>query len=51
MSETEMDWEKELRVLLDKVNGQPSEDWTAERDRIAVLKNLMATKQKSANTA
>jgi hypothetical protein len=51
MSETEMDWEKELRILLDKVNSRPSEDWTAERERIAVLKNLMATKQKSATAA
>ena len=48
MSETEIEWEKELRILLDKVNTHPSEDWTKERERIAVLKNLMATKQKSA---
>lgn len=47
-SETEIEWEKELRILLDKVNSRPSEDWTEERERIAVLKNLMATKQKSA---
>ena len=36
-------WEKELRVLLDQLQAHPSRDATAERQRIAVLKNLIAT--------
>lgn len=51
MSATEIEWEKELRILLDKVNSHPSADWSEERERIAVLKNLMATKQKSGAAA
>ena len=39
-------WEKELRVLLDQIQAHPSRDATAERQRIAVLKNLIATKSK-----
>ena len=40
-------WEKELRSLLDQVQAHPSRDLTAERERIAVLKNLMATRGKA----
>jgi hypothetical protein len=39
-------WEKELRVLLDRIQAHPSRDATEERQRIAVLKNLIATKGK-----
>ncbi|MEO7689504.1 MAG: hypothetical protein ABIS51_09470 [Sphingomonas sp.] len=40
-------WEKELRALLDQVQARPSKDWTEERHRIAVLKNLIATRGKA----
>lgn len=40
-------WEKELRSLLDQVQAHPSKDLTAERERIAVLKNLLATRGKA----
>ena len=40
-------WEKELRALLDQVQARPSKDWTEERQRIAVLKNLIATRGKA----
>ena len=40
-------WEKELRALLDQVRAHPSKDWTEERQRIAVLKNLIATRGKA----
>ena len=40
-------WEKELRTLLDQVRTHPSRDSTAERQRIAVLKNLIATRDKA----
>ncbi|WP_183112464.1 hypothetical protein [Sphingomonas sp. So64.6b] len=36
-------WEKELRALLDQIQAQPSRDATTERQRIVVLKNLIAT--------
>jgi hypothetical protein len=44
----ENEWEKELRVLLELVKSHPSADMSRERERIAVLKNLMATHQASA---
>jgi len=40
-------WEKELRALLDQIQAQPSRDWTEERQRVAVLKNLIAARGKS----
>ena len=40
-------WEKELRALLDQIQAHPSRDWTQERQRIAVLKNLMAARGKA----
>ena len=40
-------WEKELRSLLDQVRAHPSRDLTEERQRIAVLKNLIATRGKA----
>lgn len=39
-------WEKELRALLDQIQAHPSRDATTERQRIAVLKNLIATRGK-----
>ena len=41
-------WEKELRTLLDQVQAHPSRDLTVERQRIAVLKNLIAMRGKAA---
>ena len=40
-------WEKELRVLLDQIQAQPSRDWTEARQRVAVLKNLIAARGKA----
>lgn len=40
-------WEKELRALLDQIKAQPSRDWTGERQRVAVLKNLIAARGKA----
>jgi hypothetical protein len=45
----ESEWEKELRVLLQLIETHPSADMSKERERIVVLKNLMATHQKSGN--
>jgi hypothetical protein len=41
----ENEWEKELRVLLELVKSHPSADMSRERERIVVLRNLMATHQ------
>ncbi|WP_191229084.1 hypothetical protein [Aurantiacibacter xanthus] len=38
---TEEDRRKELKVLLDKVAAHPEHDLTAERERIAVLKQVL----------
>lgn len=38
-------WEKELRALLDQLQAHPSRDATAERQRIAVLTNLIAAQR------
>lgn len=40
-------WEKELRALLNQVQARPSKDWIEERQRIAVLKNLLAMRDKA----
>jgi len=40
-------WDKELRALLDRIQTHPSRDWTQERQRVAVLKNLMAARVKA----
>jgi hypothetical protein len=42
----ENEWEKELRVLLELVQAHPSAEMTRERERIVVLNNLIAAKQK-----
>jgi hypothetical protein len=44
-------WDKELRALLDQIQARPSRDWTAERQRVAVLKNLMTARGKAAVAA
>ena len=35
-------WEKELRFLLDRIQANPSREATEDRQRIVVLKNLIA---------
>jgi len=47
MSISGENWEKELRALLDQIQAQPSRDWTEERQRVAVLKNLIAAREKA----
>jgi hypothetical protein len=47
----ESEWEKELRVLLELVRSHPSAEMSRERERIAVLKSLMATHRKSGTHA
>jgi hypothetical protein len=39
------DWWKELQVLLRKIQSHPTQDCTAERDRIVVLNKLMSKGQ------
>jgi hypothetical protein len=39
-------WDKELSALLDQIQAHPSRDWSAERERIVVLKNLIAARNK-----
>ena len=41
-------WEKELRALLDQIQAQPSRDATTERERIVILKNLIAKRDSKA---
>ena len=43
------EWEKELRVLLDKVQNHPSADLTAERERIVLLQKLIASHDQKAD--
>ncbi|MDO7842799.1 hypothetical protein [Sphingomonas immobilis] len=43
------EWTKELRVLLDKVQNHPSADLTAERERIVLLQNLIASHEQKAD--
>ena len=45
----ESEWEKELSLLLELVKSHPSTDMSRERERIVVLRNLMASHQKAGN--
>jgi len=38
-------WDKELKILLDKVAAHPSADLAAERERIVVLQKLIAARE------
>jgi hypothetical protein len=40
-------WQKELQVLLAKIEQHPSADLTVERDRVAVLNALIAKRSKA----
>ena len=46
MQETTMeDRRKELRVLLDKIANHPEQDLTKERQRVAVLRQMVGTER------
>ncbi|WP_242151038.1 MULTISPECIES: hypothetical protein [unclassified Sphingomonas] len=45
MSDHVVQWNKELRLLLDQMQARPSADWTAERERVRVLTGLIAARQ------
>jgi hypothetical protein len=36
------EWQKELKILLQKIEQHPSADLGAERDRVALLNTLIA---------
>jgi len=42
------DRKKELRMLLEKIQARPSHDWSTERERVVVLKQMIADQEKSA---
>jgi len=42
------DRKKELRTLLDAVRARPSHDWSHARQRIVVLKQMIAEHRKAA---
>ena len=44
-------WESELKALLEKLRAQPSLDHTEDRQRIAVLQQLIADYQREGETA
>lgn len=39
------DRKKELRMLLDRIQAQPSRDWTEERQRVVVLQEMIGAEQ------
>lgn len=39
------DRKKELRVLLNKIMAFPSQDWTRERQRVVVLREMIAAEE------
>jgi hypothetical protein len=45
------DRKKELAVLLKQIEAQPSRDWTAERERVRVLTEMIAASERSAAPA
>jgi hypothetical protein len=45
MTDHLVEWNKELRILLDKMQANPSADWTTERERARVLTGLIAARQ------
>ncbi len=44
---TTEDRRKELKVLLTQMEGHPSQDWTAQRERVAVLQKMIAADEKA----
>ncbi|HSG34878.1 MAG TPA: hypothetical protein VLA37_10110 [Sphingomonadaceae bacterium] len=52
MHETTMEDRKaELASLLEKIKAAPEGQWTAERERIAVLQRQLAAHEKAGNDA
>jgi hypothetical protein len=52
MSDTnKAEWSKELRILLDRIQSNPSQDLLPERERVVVLNTLLATHAKEAAAA
>lgn len=47
-SDVSTQWEKELRLLLAKVDQHPSADLTQVRERIVVLQQLIRTSSRAA---
>jgi hypothetical protein len=41
-----VEWEKELRVLLDIIKTHPSSDLTQKRERVVVLQKLISERSK-----
>jgi hypothetical protein len=39
------DRKKELRMLLERIQAQPSRDWTEERQRIVVIQEMIAAEE------
>ena len=44
---TTQDRKKELKVLLTQMEAHPSRDWTAERERVAVLQKVIAADERA----
>ncbi len=44
---THADREKELRILLDKLEAHPDKAYPKERARVAVLQNMLAAREKA----
>jgi hypothetical protein len=42
------EWRKELKVLLDHIEHHPSADLTEQRERVTVLRRLLADHDKAA---
>lgn len=43
------DRKKELRVLLNKIQAFPSQDWDRERQRVVVLQEMIAAEERKAH--
>ncbi len=43
----QIEWKKELRVLLDQIQARPSKDWTEQRGRIRLLNDLIASHERA----
>ena len=40
------DRKKELRLLLQQIQERPSHDWSDARDRVALLNNMIAARER-----
>ncbi|MET0240672.1 MAG: hypothetical protein ABW184_12330 [Sphingobium sp.] len=46
---TTEDRRKELKALLQQMEAQPSREWSAERERVAVLQKMIAADEATAH--